>query len=380
MPSIFKRPRSPFYFCSFRSADGRWLKKSTKTTDRKVALQFCMALENAAAGARSGELTAAQGRKLISEMVAFSSGERLEFHTAAGWFAEWLSNKAGSISAAALGRYRQVLHAFLAHLGKRANAPLASISPSEIVTFRDKLRAEGRAVSTTNGIIKKILAVPFSDAHRRGLILATPLASVDSLKDKARKSGREPFTHREVAALVASAEGDCRGAIILGATSGLRLGDVASLKWEALDMEAGLLRLETEKTGATVTIPLHSDFLAWIESRPRGIGKACVFPELAGKRISGRKGLSTQFREIMKAAGVVERIVEREGKGRTGHSKGFHALRHSFISELANAGIAPDIRQKLAGHSSAAIHAIYSHHELETLRGAVAKLPSLKAV
>ena len=88
--------------------------------------------------------------------------------------------------------------------------------------------------------------------------------------------------------------------------------------------------------------------------------------------------MSAQFRKLMKAAGVIERVVEREGKGRTGPCKGCHALMHSFISSLANAGVPQDIRQKLAGHSSAAIHAIYSHHELETLRGAVAKLPSLK--
>ena len=71
------------------------------------------------------------------------------------------------------------------------------------------------------------------------------------------------------------------------------------LKWEALDMEVRVLRLETQKTGALVTVPLHSDFLRWLESRPRGIGKASVFPELAGQRISGRKGLSVQFRDIV---------------------------------------------------------------------------------
>jgi integrase len=67
--------------------------------------------------------------------------------------------------------------------------------------------------------------------------------------------------------------------------------------------------------------------------------------------------------------------VTREGKGRTTNSKTFHALRHGFISQLANAGVAPDIRQKLAGHASAVVHGIYTHHEIETLRGAIEKLP-----
>ena len=50
-----------------------------------------------------------------------------------------------------------------------------------------------------------------------------------------------------------------------------------------------------------------------------------------------------------------------------------------FISQLANAGVASEIRQKLAGHASSAVHGIYTHHEIETLRAAVEKLPRLGA-
>ena len=57
----------------------------------------------------------------------------------------------------------------------------------------------------------------------------------------------------------------------------------------------------------------------------------------------------------------------------------FHALRHSFTSALANAGVAPELRMKLTGHKSEAVHAGYTHHELETLRAAVGKLPGLHA-
>ena len=71
--------------------------------------------------------------------------------------------------------------------------------------------------------------------------------------------------------------------------------------------------------------------------------------------------------------------MTREGKGRATNSKTFHGLRHSFVSSLLNAGVPQDVRQRLAGHSTAAVHAIYSHHELEALRSAVAKLPSIDA-
>ena len=380
MPSIFKRPDSPFYVCSFVSADGRRLKKSTRTTDRRKALEFCLLLEKAAMKARRNELTAAQGRKLISEMVVISSGEQMPVHTVREWLEEWISNKKASTSEQATARCRRVLEDFLTHLGGRSNAPLSAISPKDIISFRDRLRKEGRTAATTNDLIRKVINLSFSAAHRLGHIPTNPCGGIDPIKDRAeaRTSGREPFTSNEVTALLTHAEGNWKGAILLGATSGLRLSDIANLRWEALDLEAGLLRLQTQKTGAIVVIPLHMGFLDWLTGQPRGIAKAQIFPSLAGLGTDGRQGLSAQFGGIMRKAGVTGRVSERGGeKGRTRKSKSFHSLRHHFVSQLANQGVAPDIRQKLAGHSSAAVHGIYSHHELETLRQAVATLPAL---
>jgi integrase len=55
----------------------------------------------------------------------------------------------------------------------------------------------------------------------------------------------------------------------------------------------------------------------------------------------------------------------------------FHALRHSFTSALANQGVAPELRMKLTGHKTEAVHRGYTHHELAKLRAAVEKIPSL---
>ena len=40
----------------------------------------------------------------------------------------------------------------------------------------------------------------------------------------------------------------------------------------------------------------------------------------------------------------------------------FHALLHSFTSALANANVAPELRMKLTGHTTEAIHRGYTHH------------------
>jgi integrase len=381
MPSIFKRPRSPYFFCSFRNGDGRWLKKSTKQTDRKKALATCVAWDTAATSASNRTLTAAQARKVLSQMVEYSSGETLTSYTTKSWFTEFLDNKSGATSKATLARYSQVARDFLEHLGTRADTSLAGVTPNDIRSFRDKLRSEGRAVSTCNIVVKKILSLPFEKARTLGYIPINPTKSIDALKDKAeaREAEREPFTPEEVSSLIELAPEEWQGVIIVAATTGLRLGDIASMTWEQIDLTKRTLSVDPQKTDPNLTIPLHSDFLKWLSKQTRGIGNAPVFPYLSTRKIGGDKGLSMNFRRLMTKAGILEKTSSQKGEaGRTRHSKGFHSLRHTFISNLANLGVPAEVREKIAGHSDARTHQQYTHHEIETLRQAVEKLPSLR--
>ena len=202
------------------------------------------------------------------------------------------------------------------HRGVRADLPLQAISPTDVRSYRDALVKGGRAASTVNLAVKKTLNVPFAAAHRLGYIHINPVAAVESLKDRA-DSGRETFTAAQVAKLVVAAEGEWRGAILVGYYTGLRLGDVVGLLWEHLDLEEGLLTVRMRKTGGVVKVPLHGDFKSWIVERPRGSGKKPLFPSLFGKRTGGDGGLSAQFAKIIGAAGI-ERRQLRDGKG-AGH-------------------------------------------------------------
>ena len=197
-------------------------------------------------------------------------------------------------------------------------------------------------------VVKKVLSVPFEAARKMGFIPTNPVAAVDNLRDRGVKSGREPFSDAEIERLLGGgAHGDWHGAILLAVNTGLRLGDVVNLCWEAIDFERRVIRVTTGKTGAALVLPSHRDFEKWLLCRSRGIGRAPIFPELAGNRISGDGGLSAQFRAILEAASIKGRVVTRTGKGRATHCKTFHALRDTFISRLAKVGVEPDIRQKL---------------------------------
>jgi integrase len=65
---------------------------------------------------------------------------------------------------------------------------------------------------------------------------------------------------------------------------------------------------------------------------------------------------------------------EGKGKGRQFQTLGFHSLRHSFVSRLANAEVSADVRKQIVGHSSDEIHQRYVHLELALQKSALSKL------
>jgi integrase len=378
MASIFKKPGSPFWFAAYRDAHGQRRQKTTKTSNRGKAIDFARALERVAESGRNRTLTESAARSAVSQLLEQSTGEPLQFHTARAWLEEWLAGKKGVTTERTRLKDEQYVGEFLASMGERADAPLAAISPRDVRAFRDALSRAGHSPVTANGALK-ILASPFNAALRLGYIPVNPCAGVEPLRDEA-DAEKDVFTPEQVRALIAAAEGDWKGAILAGFFTGLRLRDVTELRWEAVDFKTGMLRVKTRKTGAVVLIPLHAEFSAWLSGQTRGIGKAPIFPDLAGRTGGGKSGLSMKFRGIMESAGVAGRILrqrEKKSAGRTQSSLSFHSLRHSFNSALANAGVAQELRQKLTGHASAAMNTKYTHHELDALRAAVAVLPSV---
>ena len=136
--------------------------------------------------------------------------------------------------------------------------------------------------------------------------------------------------------------------------------------------------MTTRKTRKAVTVPIHPQFTSWLQEQTLGIGKAPVFPLLAGKSGAGKSGLSMQFKRIMERAKIKGRLLrEANGAGRSQSSLSFHSLRHSFNSAMANAGVSSELRQKLTGHASAKMNAQYTHHQLEELRAAVSVIPRI---
>lgn len=375
MASVHRRPRSPYFFAAFRGPDGRLVLRSTKQTDRAPALAVALELERAAKIAKRGELVESQARDILADiMKRADTGETLRSVSIADHFRQWLATKEARKSAGTAERYGCVVDGFLACLGKRAAKPLTALVAKDVDAFLDARLKAGISPSTAC-LDVRIIRTALNAARRKGLIPTNPAEAVE-LPD-VESVERGTFTPAEVKMLVDAAKGEWQTLILAAYFTGARLGDCCRVAWEDVDLIGGTLAYTQAKTGLKLTVPLHPELLAHLETlASTDKPSPFVMPDMADKKPGGRKGLSESFKVIVRRAGLDLQTVQGGGT-RMISKRTFHALRHSFTSALANAGVAPELRMKLTGHKSEAIHAGYTHHELETLRAAVGKLPGL---
>jgi integrase len=393
---------SPYWTGVFMAEDANGRRKqyakSTKQTSRKAALLVAEEWERTARKIAAGRISAVQARQALDEILEDVTGEAAPRYTVRAWIAEWRKQKDGAAKDKTMERYGATLDKFLAFLGPKADRPLDSLTPTVIREFREKQMARGKSAHTCN-LDLKIIAMPLRAAARNGYLLRNPCDAVETLATDTES--KQPFTMEQVEKLLAAAEGEWRGMILVGLYTGARLGDVARLRWKNVDLATdletnlptGTLRFlpaksdRKKKRGKELVLPLHPTLAAYLLKLPSSDdAEAFIFPEQAARKMPGRSGLSMTFAGIMHKAGIVSEVTRKrkdadgEGvtsAGRTGRALTFHSLRHTLTSIMHNAGVSVEIRQLVTGHASAEMNRRYSHTDPETLRDALEKVPSL---
>src|SRR6266487_3407449 len=117
---VHQPPKSPFWIACFSGvgSDGRVrrFKRSTKTTDRKLAQKMADEWEALEKLAGEKRLTESHCRKVIAEMYERTIGEPLHFRTTREYLTEWLESKKNETEQRAYLKYSQIVHEFLAHV------------------------------------------------------------------------------------------------------------------------------------------------------------------------------------------------------------------------------------------------------------------------
>jgi integrase len=342
----------------------------------KMAVEW----EAVARQATRGQMTEARARTVINSIMEHAGQEPVTFYKIEDWMNEWLADKRRSSEKTTLQKYEPIIRRFLEYLGPKAKMGLATLTPANIRSFRNLLHGEGRAASTVNQIISKVVAAPLAKAAKLGYAPLNPCSAVEALREE-RTTEAGTFTMEQVSALLdAAPSAEWRGFMLAAFYTGQRLRDLADLTWGQVDFSQNMIFLNQSKGDAAVAVPLHPDLLEHLLASPTSDNPmAPVFPAFAGKAGSGRSGLSEAFKRIMVRAGIriEKRLESAGGVGRGRNNLSFHSFRHSLNSVMANAGVAQEVRQKLLGHRDAETNKVYTHLDFPALQAAIEAVPSI---
>ena len=149
--------------------------------------------------------------------------------------------------------------------------------------------------------------------------------------------------------------------VLLALNTGLRRGELFSLKWSDVDLDAKMLTVvaTSAKSGQTRRIPLNEEALTVLTTwrNRQGNAEGLVFPGADGARLTN----------ITKSWGGVVKFAKLSGFN-------FHDLRHTFASRLVQAGVDLNTVRTLLGHSEIATTLVYAHLAPDNLRAAVEKV------
>jgi integrase len=390
MPSIHRQPGRPYWFCAFsiwnpETLTSRRVFRSTKTRDKKQALEICRAWHKAALKARNGKLSVDAAREVIAQGVSdvFTAAniESLPSASIKSWCETWTEAKAIETEESTHARYKRVIQRFTDFLGEaKSKRDLSTLQASDVARFRDR-EAKELSRSTANlGV--KVLRICLGEAVRQGLLAVNPAVRVKLLKSTA-ESKRRAFTLNEIKRILRACGDDTewRGLVLFGLYLGQRLGDLAKLTWRAVDLDTGEIAFTAHKTGRRIVLPLVQPLADYLASLPASDNpNAFIFPRAASAKRTA--SLSNQFRDIMADAGLVEpRGHEARGKGRNQAREAseisFHSLRHSAVTMLKAAGVSDFIAREIVGHESAAVSRQYTHLTTDDKRAAMRRLPDV---
>jgi integrase len=390
MPSIHRQPGRPYWFCAFsiwnpETLTSRRVFRSTKTRDKKQALEICRAWHKAALKARNGKLSVDAAREVIAQGVSdvFTAAniESLPSASIKAWCETWLEAKAIETEESTHARYKRVIERFAGFLGEaKSKRDLSTLQASDVARFRDR-EAKELSRSTAN-LNVKVLRVCLGEAVRQGLLTVNPAVRVKFLKSST-ESKRRAFTLSEIKRILKACGDDVewRGLVLFGLYLGQRLGDLAKLTWRAVNLESGEIAFTTRKTGRLIVLPLVQPLIDYLGALPASDNpNAFIFPNAATHKRTA--SLSNQFREILSDAGLVEpRGHQSTGKGRSNAREmseiSFHSLRHSAVTMLKASGLSDFIAREIVGHESSAVSRQYTHLTTDDLRNAMQRLPDV---
>lgn len=319
---IFRRPNSKYWWISYAGTDGKMYRESTRSTKIKNAEALLHKRKAAVLEGRQPEI-----KKPI---------KNYSFHELTQEYRVWMSRQRSSKSKANL--VKQLAEKFGA-------LPLRKFNMMLLEQFQTERLHKGNKPATINRFIATIKHM-FTKATDWNMVEETVLKSVRKVKLLEEKNRRLRFLSKdECQELIKHCSPYMKPIVIMALNTGMRKGEILTLKWSNVDTKHRFILLENTKNGERREIPINETLAKAIEGLPRRIDNGYVFyhPETEKPYQCIKKG----FASALKKAHI--------------NDFHFHDLRHTFASQLVMAGVDITTIKELLGHKSLTMTMRYAH-------------------
>lgn len=350
MASLLKR--NGIYYADFYDSNRKPARRrhSLKTRTKRTAERLLARLE---AAYREGTWDA----WTESPKDLFHADHADEAKTVGEAVPVFLQYKRGTCAATTVKAYASYLRFFTEVVG--GSTYLERVSTDDVEEYIHGVGVSGRAPSANTKHQRLIVAQSlFAWAKANGYVKDKPTDSVD----RPRKPQKLPkaVTDDELEALLeAVPEGIAwvKPLFRFAAVTGLRISELGRLRWEDVDPEQRLLRIERQKNGKAQTQPIPHVAVEVLQTVERIGPYVFTSPNAYRERridswIRNVEGVFSQARD---GAGIERHITP-------------HGLRHRYCTKLAEAGKNAMIIQAAARHADINTSARYVHIANETLK------------
>ena len=250
------------------------------------------------------------------------------------------------------------------------DVPVETIRPRDLEQIKVRMRRLGRKPATIQRVMSHVQCC-LEAAVRVGLLERNPMTLVGRVKVAQADQKWTFLSAEETKALLHAAleEGPLwHAAYVLAVRTGMRRGELFGLRWEAVDLERGQLRVVLSRTEATrpnrvLEGPPKSGRGRAVGLTPGAVKALRELPSrfLNGYVLADEQGgplhpgkIVPPYRRTLKRAGI-ERHVR------------FHDLRHTWASHMAMKGVPLAVIQELGGWSSYQMVRRYAHLSAESV-------------
>jgi len=152
-----------------------------------------------------------------------------------------------------------------------------------------------------------------------------------------------------------------RPLVLVALNTGLRRGELFSLRWSDVTADMLTVRAAAAKTATTRHLPLSVEakqvFTDWRKQSEHSAGEDLVFPGANSKRL-------TNVNKAWETVCELAKLVNFR----------FHDCRHHFASSLVQRGVDLNVVRELMGHKNITMTLRYAHLNDDNLKAAVAML------